>query len=153
MTYQFDANEYIAGLDAPTFTVGDRTWTGRFLGVEDWFRVVDRIEQLDNGELPVTEMRALIRDLTAAIFPDPEPTGRLRWWDRWWNRRKRSAESAVVAMGTLPFTAQLAALRTFIDSQVTALRGPGRIQPPDLATIQAAMPAPKVEPPANTSSG
>lgn len=145
MSYDFDANAYLETLKPPTLTVGDRTWKGRFLGVEHWLELQDRVEQLDAGSLSVLELNQLARDLTAAIFDPPR-----KWWHRFIPGRPRHGE-AVQAMDALPMAAKLEAIRTFIESQVTALRIPMREVPPDLATIQAAMP--KASNPSDTSSG
>lgn len=146
MSYDFDANAYLDALKPPTFTVGDRTWRGRFLGVDSWFRLQERVEQLETGNLSVLEMRKLIRDLTGAIFDPPRA-----WWHRLIPWRPKYGE-AVQAMDSLPLAAQMDALRTFIESQVTALRNPTRKEPPqDLATIQAGMGSPNAA--SGTSTG
>ena len=117
----FDANAYLGTLDRPSLTVGKHTFAGRFLGVEDWLRFTPRLDQLAAGQLPPTEMRGLIRDLTNAIFPPPA------WW-------RLATPWAYAELQKMPLTVQLKALEHFIRSQASALN-PVSEEPPALRVM------------------
>jgi hypothetical protein len=107
----FDADAYLGTLERPTLTVGGRAFNGRFLGVEDWLRFAPRLDALAQGALPPTAMKALIRDLTCAIFPPPAA------WKLWtWGRPFAYSE-----LRKMPLAVQLRALEHFTRSQATAL--------------------------------
>jgi hypothetical protein len=107
----FDADAYLGTLERPSLTVGGRTFEGRFLGVEDWLRFAPKLDALAAGALPPTAMKALIRELTAAVFPPPP-----RWRVWRWGRPTAHGELA-----KLPLAVQLQALGHFTRSQATAL--------------------------------
>lgn len=114
----FDAAAILAAMERPVLTVPHPrrpktgptiTFVGGYLSIEQWASLQDRVMLMQRAELPVEQLKGLIRDLTDAIFPAPP------WWAPW-----RSWASLELAK--LPLAVQLEAIETFTASQVAALR-------------------------------
>lgn len=109
----FDAQEYVAALEVPTFKAQDGTiYRGRILSVDQWLPLAASMRSAKADKAPLAT-RHMVRRLVMAFFPHP-------WW--------KPGHSAAYWILRLPPRGQLKAIWSFTESQGKAMGTP--ITPP-----------------------
>lgn len=107
----FDRDAYLSAVEPPVFVAGGIRYVGRVLSWEEWLPIEARFEAAATATK--AEIVATIRLLCDAMFPPPP------WWRRW------AAPPRVYDwVRELPFSGQLAAIRSFASRQAEIQRGP-----------------------------
>lgn len=135
----FDAARLLEALEPPTFVhprgrlrhwlrLPARRTVGRFLSAPQWMAFAERLAQLQQGKLSYHEVVTLYGDLTRLMFPIGWLQRMARVFGARWCR------TVLEDLALLPHALQVEALRSFFDSQASAMRTmarrAARTQPP-----------------------
>lgn len=115
-----DLDPYVEAIDPPTASLNGETWVGRFVSIDEWLVLNDRLTRYQKGALSPAQIRALVRELCDRMFPEAQQAGFVPAWHFWrWREKRKRRLSAVVL--ELPFKVQLKVVGDFMESQAEAL--------------------------------
>lgn len=65
----FNADAFIAALEAPTVTINGQTYVGRILSIEEWAPFADRFAAITSGDVSNSDFVTFARDYLRTVFP------------------------------------------------------------------------------------
>jgi len=88
MELDFDVDEYLEALKAPTFKIGGRVYRGRIVSLDEWLPVWRAFQNLQqSGSEGLREFREALIRYCDLIFPRPMWHHLVPWKPRWVGER------------------------------------------------------------------
>ncbi|HRN54756.1 MAG TPA: hypothetical protein PK788_14770 [Gemmatimonadaceae bacterium] len=117
----FDANTYLDALDPPKLTIGSETFTGRFLSVDEYARVAEKMGRYGEGKMGWEEQKRMFKELCDLIFPPVNPYPDVPWWKRLFSPPPVAPGSVYEKLERLPYPVMVAAITSFTNSLARGL--------------------------------
>lgn len=117
----FDANTYLDALDPPKLTLGAETFVGRFLSVDEYAVVADKMGRYGEGKMGWEEQKRLFKELCDLVFPPTSPPPAMPWYKRIFSAPPVAPDSVYAKLERLPYPVMVAAITSFTNSLARGL--------------------------------